>query len=58
MASPTKRTKVRKALTKAKQGKKRKNKLANVGSTAKNLPLNAPNANEQKQIKAAAKAKA
>lgn len=57
MASPTKRTKVRKALTKAKQGKARKNKVAILGSTAKDLPLTAPNANEQKQAKTKAAAK-
>jgi hypothetical protein len=52
MGSPTKTTKVRKALSKAKKGKARKNALANKGSTAKNLPLNMPNASELKQSKA------
>ena len=49
MASPTKKSKVRRAINKARAGKKRKNKLRITGSTAPNLPLNAPNANEKAQ---------
>ncbi len=47
MASPTKKSKVRRAMNKARAGKKRKNKLRIVGSTAASLPLNAPNAQER-----------
>ena len=47
MASPTKKLKVRRALRKAKAGKKRKNKVRNYGSTPKSLPLDKPNANEK-----------
>jgi hypothetical protein len=54
MASPTKKSKVRRALNKARAGKKRKNKLRIVGSTAASLPLNKPNANERAQIAARA----
>jgi hypothetical protein len=53
MASPTKRSKVRRAINKARAGKKRKNKIRIVGSTKASLPLNAPNANEKAQAKAA-----
>ncbi|MBC7532901.1 MAG: hypothetical protein H7318_15110 [Oligoflexus sp.] len=47
MASPTKKSKVRRARNKARAGKKRKNKLRIVGSTAPSLKLNMPNANEK-----------
>ena len=49
MASVTKKLKVRRAINKARAGKKRKNQLANHGSTAKSLPLDKPNANEKAQ---------
>lgn len=54
MASPTKRHKVRKALTKARAGKKRKSHERNHGSTAPNLALDKPNENELAQAKAKA----
>lgn len=54
MASPTKKSKVRRALNKARAGKKRKNKLRIVGTTAASLPLNKPNANERAQLAARA----
>jgi len=47
MASPTRRLKVRRKLSKTGSGKARKNKNRNNGSTAANLPLNMPNANEK-----------
>jgi hypothetical protein len=56
MASPTRVSKARRRIKKAGRGKFRKNLLARTGTTAKNLPLNVPNANEQKQKKASAKA--
>lgn len=43
-------------MKKAARGKDRKNATARAGSTAKNLPLNVPNANELKQKKASARA--
>ncbi len=49
MASPTKRSKVRRAMNKARAGKKRKNKIRIEGTTAASLPLNVPNANERAQ---------
>ena len=49
MASPTKKSKVRRAINKARAGKKRKNKLRILGSTAASLPLNKPNAHELAQ---------
>lgn len=52
MASATKKLKVRRKLTKAKKGKARKNAAKLHGSTAKNLPLNMPNANEKAQAAA------
>lgn len=52
MASPTKKLKVRRKLAIAKAGKKRKNYNRKYGSTAPNLPLNMPNAQE-KAVKAA-----
>ena len=55
MASPTKKLKVRRALKKASEAKRRKNKIRNHGSTAPNLPLNMPNAQE-KAVKAAVSA--
>jgi len=51
MASPTKVHKVRKILRKVAQGKARKNEVRRIGTTAPNLPLNKPNANELKQAK-------
>ncbi|MBC7661479.1 MAG: hypothetical protein H7249_17420 [Chitinophagaceae bacterium] len=53
MASPTKKSKVRRKLNKARAGKKRKNKLRIVGSTAPSLKLNMPNAGEKAAIAAA-----
>ncbi len=50
MASPTKKVKVRRIMSKARAGKARKNNDANYGSTAKRLPLTMPNANESAQI--------
>lgn len=55
MASPTKISKTRRTMKKISRGKGRKNLLARTGSTAKNLPLNMPNANELKQKKASAR---
>ncbi len=55
MASSTKKLKVRRLINKASKGKKRKNHESLHGSTAPNLPLNMPNANEKAQ--AAAKSK-
>lgn len=49
MASSTKKLKVRRKLRKMTAGKKRKNMEARKGSTAPNLPLNKPNANELAQ---------
>ncbi|MEZ4743975.1 MAG: hypothetical protein R3B45_16260 [Bdellovibrionota bacterium] len=47
MASSTKKLKVRRKLNKAAKGKKRKNQMRFHGSTAPNLPLTMPNANEK-----------
>jgi hypothetical protein len=55
MASPTKKHKTRRTAKLLNQGQWRKNKLRREGSTAPNLPLTKPNANELAQ---AAKAKA
>ena len=55
MASPTKKHKTRRTSKLVKQGQWRKNKLRREGSSAPNLPLTKPNANELAQ--AAAKAK-
>ncbi len=57
MASPTKVHKRRKILKGLASGKARKNAIANAGSTAPDLALNKPNANElkQKQARAAKK---
>ena len=52
MASPTKKHKSRSAIKSAAAGKARKNELRRKGSTAPNLPLNKPNANELKQAQA------
>jgi hypothetical protein len=52
MASTTKKVKVRRAIAIARQGRKRKNHDRNHGSTACNLPLNMPNANEKAMKKA------
>ena len=46
MASPTKKVTIVRARKKATQGAARKNKLRILGTTAPNLPLNKPNANE------------
>lgn len=48
MASPTRKLKVRRKLSRAKQAKRRKNHDRNHGSTQKNLALTMPNANEKK----------
>ena len=53
MASPTKKSKIRRAINKARAGKKRKNKVRIYGSTPASLPLNVPNANEKAQAAAA-----
>ena len=61
MASPTKVHKRQKELKAARAGKARKNAVKNQGSTAKDLPLNKPNANEiahKAKLKAKAAAKA
>ena len=55
MASNTKKLKVRRKLVAMKNGKARKNHIKLHGSTAKNLPLNMPNANEKAQTAAKAK---
>lgn len=52
MGSPTRLLKVRRKLTIAGRGRRRKNFNKNHGSTQPNLPLNKPNANEIKQKKA------
>jgi hypothetical protein len=49
MASTTKKLKVRRQINLARAGKKRKNHLRLHGSTAVDLPLTMPNANEMKQ---------
>ncbi len=49
MASPTKKSKVRRAINKARAGKKRKNKTRILGSTPASLPLTMPNAHELAQ---------
>ncbi len=49
MASPTKKSKVRRAMNKARAGKKRKNKVRILGTTAPSLPLTVPNAHERAQ---------
>ena len=56
MASATKKLKVRRKLNKIRQGRKRKNQMKNYGSTAKDLPLNMPNAQEKALMKSAASA--
>jgi hypothetical protein len=50
MASPTKKLKIRKAIKVAQRAKKRKNRIRREGSTAPNLPLNKPNANEIRAV--------
>jgi hypothetical protein len=52
MASPTKKLKVRRAINKARAGKKRKNELRRNGSTKPTLSLDKPNANELAQKQA------
>ena len=49
MASPTKKLKVRRAMAVANAGKKRKNAIRRNGTTAPNLKLDKPNANELAQ---------
>lgn len=51
MASCKKVLKVRRKLRNASKGRKRKNRVRRLGTTAPNLPLNVPNANEQAQAK-------
>ncbi len=46
MASPTKKVTIVRARKVATQGAARKNKIRRLGTTAPNLPLNKPNANE------------
>jgi hypothetical protein len=46
MASATKKLKVRRKLAQARMARRRKNNDRVHGSTAKNLPLNKPNAQE------------
>jgi hypothetical protein len=53
MASPTRRLKVRRRLAQTGAGKTRKNRVRREGSTAPNLKLNVPNANEKAQAKQA-----
>ncbi len=55
MASPTKKVKVRRKINNARRARVRKNWDRTHGSTAKDLPLNRPNANER-AMKAALKA--
>ena len=55
MASNTKKLKIRRAINKARAGKKRKNYNKRHGTTAENLPLNKPTANEIAMKEAAAK---
>lgn len=57
MTSPTAKHKTRRVAKLARMGKGRKNQLEREGSTAPNLKLDRPNANEVAQ-KAKAKAKA
>ena len=47
MASATRKLKVRRAQSKARRVKTRKNYIRVHGSTAPNLPLNKPNAHEK-----------
>lgn len=58
MSSPTKVHKRRKVLKSIARGRKRKNHDRNHGTTAPNLPLDKPNANELKQKAAHAAKKA
>lgn len=46
MASDTKKTKKRRAISKFRRGKSRKRYIRNNGTTPKTLELNKPNANE------------
>ena len=52
MGSPTKKSETRRAIRKAKTARKRKNQARKHGTTANNLPLDRPNANERAQNKA------
>lgn len=58
MASPTKKVTIVRARKVAKQGAARKNKIRIHGTTAPNLPLDKPNANELAQKAKAPKAAA
>lgn len=49
MTSPTAKHKTRRVAKLVRMGKSRKNKLSREGSTAPNLSLDKPNANELKQ---------
>ena len=51
MGSPTKKHKTRRVAKLAKQGTKRKNQVRLHGTTAPNLKLDKPNANELQQLK-------
>ena len=51
MASPTRKLKVRRKLSRASSGKTRKNKANKLGTTAPDLKLDKPNANEKAQAK-------
>ena len=55
MGSPTKKHKTRRVAKAANQGKARKNLVRKTGTTAPNLPLVKPNANELAQHPKAAK---
>lgn len=52
MTSPTAKHKTRKRLKAAALGKARKNTVRKYGTTAPNLALDKPNANERKQLEA------
>lgn len=54
MGSPTKKHKTRRVAKLAKAGSFRKNKNQRLGTTAPDLTLDKPNANEQAQAKARA----
>jgi hypothetical protein len=50
MASPTKKVTIVRERKKVKAGAARKNEIRRNGTTAANLPLNMPNANEKAQM--------
>lgn len=54
MASCTRVLKARRAMSKRRRGKERKNAARREGTTVKNLPLDKPTANELAQAKAKA----